>query len=143
MCLNLARTRAGTPIKETMDARNRAGQKVSSGSDAALPLLGLAGLGLGAAALNKRGLREMQDAEAGAGEASREAERYGGRAGKYIQEIDPMFTGRAGFEQGPMKKGGKVKAKPVKKYASGGKVSSASTRADGIAKRGKTKGRIC
>ena len=140
---SVARTRAGTPIKETMDARNRAGQKVSSGSDAALPLLGLAGLGLGAAALNKRGLREMQDAEAGAGEASREAERYGGRAGKYIQEIDPMFTGRAGFEQGPMKKGGKVKAKPVKKYASGGKVSSASTRADGIAKRGKTKGRIC
>ena len=39
----------------------------------------------------------------------------------------------------PMKKGGKVK-----KYASGGTVkSSASKRADGIAQRGKTKGRIC
>jgi hypothetical protein len=37
-----------------------------------------------------------------------------------------------------MKKGGKVK-----KYASGGSVSSASKRADGIAQRGKTKGRIC
>ena len=37
-----------------------------------------------------------------------------------------------------MKKGGKVK-----KYASGGSVSSASRRADGIAQRGKTKGRIC
>lgn len=36
-----------------------------------------------------------------------------------------------------MKKGG-----AVKKYASGGSVSSASKRADGIAKRGKTKGRI-
>ena len=34
-------------------------------------------------------------------------------------------------------KGGKVK-----KYASGGSVSSASKRADGIAQRGKTKGRI-
>jgi hypothetical protein len=37
-----------------------------------------------------------------------------------------------------MKRGGKVK-----KYASGGSVSSASKRADGIAQRGKTKGRIC
>jgi hypothetical protein len=37
-----------------------------------------------------------------------------------------------------MKKGG-----TVKKYASGGSVSSASKRADGIAQRGKTKGRIC
>jgi len=36
-----------------------------------------------------------------------------------------------------MKKGGKVK-----KYASGGSVSSASKRADGCAQRGKTKGRI-
>jgi hypothetical protein len=31
----------------------------------------------------------------------------------------------------------------VKKYAGGGSVSSASKRADGIAQRGKTKGRIC
>lgn len=37
-----------------------------------------------------------------------------------------------------MKRGGKVK-----KYASGGSVLSASKRADGIAQRGKTKGRIC
>ena len=37
-----------------------------------------------------------------------------------------------------MKKGGKVK-----KMASGGKVSSASKRGDGIAQRGKTRGRMC
>lgn len=37
-----------------------------------------------------------------------------------------------------MKRGGRVK-----KMASGGKVSSASSRGDGIAKRGKTKGRVC
>jgi hypothetical protein len=37
-----------------------------------------------------------------------------------------------------MKRGG-----AVKKYASGGSVGSASKRADGIAQRGKTKGRIC
>lgn len=39
---------------------------------------------------------------------------------------------------GPMKKGG-----VVKKMAPGGKVSSASSRGDGIAQRGKTKGRMC
>ena len=32
---------------------------------------------------------------------------------------------------------------PKKKYKSGGSVSSASKRADGIAQRGKTKGKIC
>lgn len=37
-----------------------------------------------------------------------------------------------------MRRGGSVK-----KYASGGSVSSASKRADGIAQRGKTRGRIC
>ena len=37
----------------------------------------------------------------------------------------------------PMKKGGMVK------MASGGKVSSASSRGDGIAQRGKTRGRMC
>jgi hypothetical protein len=37
-----------------------------------------------------------------------------------------------------MKRGGAVKAK-AKKMASGGSVSSASKRADGIASRGKTK----
>jgi hypothetical protein len=31
----------------------------------------------------------------------------------------------------------------AKKYASGGSVKSASSRADGIAQRGKTRGRIC
>ena len=36
-----------------------------------------------------------------------------------------------------MKKGGKVKG-----YAKGGSVSSASRRGDGIAQRGKTKGRM-
>ena len=37
-----------------------------------------------------------------------------------------------------MKRGG-----TVKKYASGGMVSSASRRADGIATKGKTRGKIC
>jgi len=48
----------------------------------------------------------------------------------------PIAVQRAGSLQ--MKKGGKVKA-----YAKGGSVSSASSRGDGIAQRGKTKGRMC
>lgn len=47
----------------------------------------------------------------------------------------------AGF-YGRFKKGGSVKKKATKKYASGGTVSSASKRGDGIAQRGKTRGRL-
>jgi hypothetical protein len=42
----------------------------------------------------------------------------------------------------PLKRGGKVKVKP-KKMASGGMTGSASKRADGIATKGKTRGKIC
>jgi hypothetical protein len=48
----------------------------------------------------------------------------------------PNVTSGRGMVSG-MKKGGKVKA-----YANGGSVS-ASSRGDGIAQRGKTKGRMC
>lgn len=50
---------------------------------------------------------------------------------------EPLKIGREALKLG-MKKGG-----AVKKMASGGSVSSASKRADGIAQRGKTRGRIC
>ena len=49
-----------------------------------------------------------------------------------------MEKAKRDYEASPLKKGGKVK-----KYASGGSVSSASKRADGIAQRGKTRGRVC
>jgi hypothetical protein len=50
-----------------------------------------------------------------------------------------------GMGQAPtMKKGGKVKSSASKsKYSSGGSVSSASKRADGIAMKGKTRGKMC
>jgi hypothetical protein len=51
---------------------------------------------------------------------------------------DILNAAAAEAAENPMKKGGSVK-----KMASGGKVVSASKRADGIAKRGKTKGRMC
>jgi hypothetical protein len=47
------------------------------------------------------------------------------------------------LKTGHMKKGGKVKAKPMKAFAKGGSVkSSASSRGDGCATKGHTKGRI-
>ena len=84
-----------------------------------------AGVGMGAMALMegmKAKRREDQE------KSSAESGRYGGRSGKYVHEMDPMITGRPGFDQGPMKKGGAVK--------------SASSRGDGIAQRGKTRGRM-
>ena len=47
------------------------------------------------------------------------------------------------FEKNKRENEGMKRGGAVKKYASGGSVSSASKRADGIAQRGKTKGRIC
>ena len=42
-----------------------------------------------------------------------------------------------------MRRGGSVRNKPEAKFSSGGSVSKASSRGDGIAQRGKTKGRMC
>ena len=57
----------------------------------------------------------------------------------------PMASAPQGMPMAPasqgMKKGGSVKAK-TKAYKAGGKVSSASKRADGCAIKGKTKGRM-
>jgi len=61
-----------------------------------------------------------------------EVDRVRNLAGAFNVPIRPR-----GSEDG-FKKGG-----AVKKMASGGKVSSASSRADGIAQKGKTKGRMC
>lgn len=63
----------------------------------------------------------------------------------YVPLRDPNASARAALSRGnsdeagnPMKRGG-----AVKKMASGGSVSSASSRADGIAQRGKTRGKMC
>jgi hypothetical protein len=75
------------------------------------------------------------------GMAAENARRYG------LDPKAPGYEGAAGavrknlgednFSLG-MKRGGKAKA-----FASGGSVSSASSRGDGIASRGKTRGKIC
>jgi hypothetical protein len=60
------------------------------------------------------------------------------RAGLSVD--DYLTSGKKTIDEqdGTFKRGGKVK-----KMASGGTTSSASKRADGIAQRGKTKGRVC
>jgi len=90
-------------------------------------------------------LAAMISGKGGMGKAMRQG--FGG--------IAPMMIARSGYKdeeeerraqeqaaaeqaaQGGMKKGGKVK-----KMAKGGSVGSASKRADGIAARGKTRGRV-
>jgi hypothetical protein len=59
---------------------------------------------------------------------------YAGNAGRGVQGQRGLTVGLQEYDRN--------KKKPAKKYASGGSVS-ASSRADGIAQRGKTKGRMC
>ena len=58
---------------------------------------------------------------------------------------NPNPSGFANFAGGAYEGRGNDRAKGgmIKKYAKGGSVSSASSRGDGIAQRGKTKGRMC
>ena len=56
----------------------------------------------------------------------------------------PQPNPALGGGMGPgMKRGGKVRGKGQARFASGGSVSKTSSRGDGIAQRGKTKGRMC
>jgi len=59
-------------------------------------------------------------------------------ANRAVSRKDVEMYNRDSGKFEALKKGGSVK-----KMASGGKVSSASSRADGVAQRGKTKGRMC
>ena len=65
----------------------------------------------------------------------------GGMGGPQVN-VQPNPAMGGGMGPG-MKRGGKVRQKAEAKYSSGGSTSKASSRADGIAQRGKTKGRMC
>lgn len=160
---------AQIPADLPEDKSYRSGKPVSWGVDQEImrALPGVAGVGLPAAA---RGVGRVAGALASAagkgfqaGRAERAAERSEARYPRQQREAERMeaegpvrttpvarskSVNRSGRERTPeearyadegnpnFKRGGKVK-----KYASGGMVG-ASRRADGIAKRGKTKGRI-
>ncbi len=88
-------------------------------------------LGINERAAAQRAFRERLAAEGKERMDAEEKAKAARRKGVADTEYDTMGNPI-------MKRGGKVK-----KYASGGSVSSASKRADGIAQRGKTKGRVC
>ena len=91
--------------------------------------LASAGIGMGTAALLS-GMRRAEE--------TRKEREVGKASGKDVTRspIRNIAPEEAATEN--MKRGGKVK-----KYAVGGSVGSASKRADGIAQRGKTRGKIC
>jgi hypothetical protein len=94
--------------------------------------------GVGNIATEMATAKRVQDAYNRAAAARREAEGFS--PAEAIARRNLMDEAAAA---GGMKRGGKVKAKPVKKMASGGMArSSASKRADGIATKGKTRGKI-
>ena len=86
-----------------------------------------------------RGIADMEDREAGERFAQMEGRTASGlpREARGIGSVFDRSAPVAGRPRGGMKAGGSVKA-----YKSGGSVSSASKRADGIAVKGKTKGRM-
>ena len=82
----------------------------------------------------KSRFERMQDAYTGFGKGSDTAEN---------KAIQARIEGKGVAKPAAMKKGGKVKAKPMKAFAKGGSVkSSTSSRGDGCATKGRTKGRI-
>jgi hypothetical protein len=101
------------------------------------------------AAIRNRMAKEAEDSEAAAKDKEKEAALEKSRRGVAGSVTDdPMspayFKGRVNpktllpmAEGSAMKKGGKVKC-----YAKGGSVSSASSRADGCASKGKTKYKV-
>lgn len=83
--------------------------------------------------------KRLKEAEAKKPEADKPKKRGGiGPYGAFEGLTNYLSTLREGRKRpGEMKKGGSVKG-----YSSGGSTSSASKRADGIAKRGKTRGKV-
>ena len=89
-------------------------------------------------------------------ERQTEADRLGGffgtpiaymkRAGQYVgdkfTDADAALSEKLGMQERAATRRGERKGLQEEGYKKGGKVSSASSRADGIAQRGKTKGRI-
>ena len=118
----------------------------------------LMAVGAGGAAASAYKLKKMYDASKAAKKAllkNPRLERPGTVTGKDFVVRDYEGAAKAGSKGVPKKQLGyskdtdvtdvmaKKRGGAVKKYASGGMVSSASKRADGIATKGKTRGKMC
>ena len=87
------------------------------------------------------GLKDSLDVFKRRGDLDMEMSRTASPEGQGFEEMKDAIRSerkRAGLPTENMKKGGSVK-----KMSSGGSVGSASKRADGIAVKGKTRGKIC
>jgi hypothetical protein len=89
-----------------------------------------------------RGYRGSKPGSTRVNSSQEKAERNRGVTDRFIEFI--RNTRMVGGAPDYMKdETGRIRTPASKKYASGGSVSSASKRADGIAKKGKTRGKIC
>lgn len=134
------------------------GEKIDSSETERNINAALTATGLGGAAAGVYKLKKMYDASKAAKKAllkNPRLERPGTVAGKDFLARDYTGPAKAGSKGAPKKQLGyskdtdvtdvmaKKRGGAVKKYASGGMVSSASKRADGIASKGKTRCKIC
>jgi len=134
------------------------GEKIDSSETERNVNAALTATGLGGAAAGAYKLKKMYDASKAAKQAllkNPRLERPGTVAGKDFLARDYEGAAKATSKGSPKKQLGyskdtdvtdviaKKRGGAVKKYASGGTVSSASKRADGIATKGKTRGRMC
>lgn len=134
------------------------GEKIDSSETERNINAALTATGLGGAAAGVYKLKKMYDASKAAKKAllkNPRLERPGTVTGKDFVVRDYEGAAKAGAKGVPKKQLGykkdsdvtdvtaKKRGGAVKKYASGGMVSSASKRADGIASKGKTRCKIC
>lgn len=134
------------------------GEKIDSSETERNINAALTATGLGGAAAGAYKLKKMYDASKAAKKAllkNPRLERPGTVTGKDFVVRDYEGAAKAGSKGVPKKQLGyskdtdvtdvmaKKRGGAVKKYASGGMVSSASKRADGIATKGKTRGKMC
>ena len=134
------------------------GEKIDSSETERNINAALTATGLGGAAAGVYKLKKMYDASKAAKQAlssTKRLERPGTVAGKDFVVRDYEGAAKTASKGVPKKQlsykkdsdvtdvVAKKRGGAVKKYASGGSVSSASSRADGIASKGKTRGRIC
>ena len=134
------------------------GEKIDSSETERNVNAALTATGLGGAAAGAYKLKKMYDASKAAKQAllkNPRLERPGTVSGKDFLMRDYEGAAKAGSKGVPKKQLGykkdsdvtdvtaKKRGGSVSKYASGGMTSSASRRADGIATKGKTRGKVC
>lgn len=151
-----SRREEGKSAADKMDTKGMSEKAKTALADDPTALIGGTGAAAAAALLAKTKLGKFGKLFKGAkGDDVKRLERPGTVAGKGFLARDYEGAAKSGSKGTPKKQLGyskdadvtdvtaKKRGGAVKKYASGGMVSSASKRADGIASKGKTRCKIC